>query len=207
MSRAVIDFPHFNDQALEHFAPIAQRLCELIAAPPSCDEITFLRAVHGLLAKAYAAGLDLPPTGVLFGDAGADTNEEVPEPPLESDADRVTGEESSGLRTRLETFLGARCMYREVFDAYSSDADEEVTGSLADDFADIYADLMPGVRKWQRGETGEALWAWRFGLECHWGEHATSAIRALYALAAWHSLGWPTDAPPKKTPNRTWKPR
>ena len=57
--------------------------------------------------------------------------------------------------------------------------------------AAMYRDLRAGLLKWERGEAGEALWEWRFGFENHWGKHATGALRALWARAAWHDENWP----------------
>lgn len=88
--------------------------------------------------------------------------------------------------------IGAeRDCYSEVFDAYEQPRDEPVTGCLSDDFADIYLDLAEGLTKWNRGEHGEAVWHWRFSFNMHWGEHASGALRALHALAAWHDLWYP----------------
>ena len=44
-----------------------------------------------------------------------------------------------------------------------------------------------GLRWFEAGHPAEAVWVWGFHLVHHWGEHATSAIRALHCwLAAEH---------------------
>lgn len=91
----------------------------------------------------------------------------------------------------LADHLGPRRFYREVFDPYSEPSESEVTGDLIDDFFDIHHDLSSGLAEWRRGNPVGALWEWRFGFETHWGEHITSAMRALFALSAWHEIGWP----------------
>lgn len=53
-------------------------------------------------------------------------------------------------------------------------------GSIADDIADIYRDVVTGLRAFQAGHEAQALWEWRSGFRQHWGNHATSAIRALH---------------------------
>ena len=83
---------------------------------------------------------------------------------------------------RMLTF-GERDRYREVFDAYS--ADDAVVGSLSDDMGDIYEDLMRGLRVFdgkRATRQTDAAWVWRESFYFHWGEHATSALRALYWL-------------------------
>ena len=82
----------------------------------------------------------------------------------------------------LADFLGMCRFYREVFDPYSQPTEVECTGDILDDLGDIYRDLVAGLSQWRDGNSGEALWAWRFTFESHWGEHATSALRALFAF-------------------------
>jgi hypothetical protein len=67
--------------------------------------------------------------------------------------------------------------YFEVFDPYK--LEEPVTGHLSDDIFDIYRDLKRGLVAYNRGETGAAVWEWRFHFEIHWGDHAVDALRAL----------------------------
>jgi hypothetical protein len=58
------------------------------------------------------------------------------------------------------------------------------TGDLADDLADIYRDLLPGVAAWElSGDayTDDILFQWvHFGHLHHWGRHAVNAMRALH---------------------------
>jgi hypothetical protein len=55
---------------------------------------------------------------------------------------------------------------------------------LSDDLADIFAEVDGGLRWFDAGQPSEAVWEWGFGLVHHWGEHATSAIRALQCWLA-----------------------
>ena len=60
-------------------------------------------------------------------------------------------------------------------------------GSLADDLADIYADVKPGIRAWDSEEDSylEGIaFGWKTPLfGSHWGVHAVSAMRALHPIA------------------------
>lgn len=59
-----------------------------------------------------------------------------------------------------------------------------VVGSLDDDFLDIYRDLKRGLLAFEQGDSGSAVWEWRFHFETHWARHATTALRALTELLA-----------------------
>lgn len=70
--------------------------------------------------------------------------------------------------------------YREVFDALDLDFDEAVVGDLYDDLADIYSEMANGlyIHTHTSPRDAELYWVWSF--RNHWGEHATSALRAFY---------------------------
>ena len=70
--------------------------------------------------------------------------------------------------------------YGEVFDPTVIPPQTPVCGSLSDDIADIYRDVVTGLREYQAGRRNAALREWGFLLQIHWGEHATGAIRALH---------------------------
>jgi hypothetical protein len=55
---------------------------------------------------------------------------------------------------------------------------------LADAIADIFHDVDCGLRFFDAGQRTEAIWQWGFQFATHWGEHATSAIRALHCWLA-----------------------
>jgi hypothetical protein len=62
--------------------------------------------------------------------------------------------------------------------------DEPVVGDLADDLVDIYKHLARGLMLHAAGLPDDALWEWGFNFQMHWGEHASSAIRALHCYLA-----------------------
>jgi len=74
--------------------------------------------------------------------------------------------------------------YLEIFDPYDSDK-EAGNGSLADDLAEIYSDLVPGLEVWEKADANrrrDIVWDWCYAYDHHWGEHATNAIRPIYFL-------------------------
>ena len=80
--------------------------------------------------------------------------------------------------------------YGEVFDPLPVPPQEPVVGDLSDDLADIYFELVSGLQLYDRNQIDDAVWTWKFGLESHWGEHATGAIRVLHCwLARNYELG------------------
>lgn len=72
--------------------------------------------------------------------------------------------------------------YADVHDPYSEDSigAPAVMGQLSDDFHDICNDVSRGLALWDAGHRIEAIWEWRFHRDAHWGNHATSALRALH---------------------------
>ena len=92
--------------------------------------------------------------------------------------------------------------YGEVFNPLPIPPAESTVGDLADDLADIFSEVDDGLRRLEAGQPAQAVWEWGFGLVHHWGEHATSAIRALHCwLAAEHPelLAEPRHAEPSAT--------
>ncbi len=58
--------------------------------------------------------------------------------------------------------------------------EEGVTGDLADDLTDIYADLKAGLHLHDSGHVVAAIGEWRALFSIHWGRHAVSALHALH---------------------------
>jgi hypothetical protein len=75
--------------------------------------------------------------------------------------------------------------YSELFNPLPVPAKEEPTvGDLADDIADIFDDVLEGLRCFDHGRVPDAVWEWAFGFQSHWGRHASCAIRTLHAYLA-----------------------
>ena len=70
--------------------------------------------------------------------------------------------------------------YRETYYAFH---DEDIVGgSLSDNLGDIYYDLQLGIRLYEAGRMGDAVFEWNLSQSDHWGWHAVDAIRALHQL-------------------------
>lgn len=69
--------------------------------------------------------------------------------------------------------------YSEIFSPLVM-TDEPVVGDLADDLVAIYRHVSRGLNLVDAGCIDDAIWEWAFNFQLHWGEHASSAIRALH---------------------------
>ncbi len=69
--------------------------------------------------------------------------------------------------------------YSEIFSPLLP-LEAPVVGDLADDLVEIYRDVAAGLMLYEAGSIEDALWHWGFNFQIHWGEHASSAIRALH---------------------------
>ena len=159
------------------FVELAEQYCDLISSRDAYPARDFVKRIHLLLAAVYAAGVRLPQVAPETSQAAAEGK---------------GSERWSDLYKSLSSKLGARDHYLEMFAPYDFTETQSVTGSLADDLADIYADLMRGLTAWREGRLKDAVWEWQFHLEHHWGEHATGALRALHALGAQFDYEEPT---------------
>jgi hypothetical protein len=88
--------------------------------------------------------------------------------------------------------------YGEVFDPTVVPPEEPVVGDVADDVADVYRDVVIGLRLFDAGLHDDALWEWGFGFRTHWGKHAIDAIRAIHLWLATNDPDY--LALPKPTP-------
>lgn len=186
--------PWWDSPSVDAFRDVATRFTRLMDTRDRHSATDLLHAAHALLAQLYAAALALPEKPeAAFGEDTDDDGYTVPEP------DRAALERHHTRWRQLVDGLAAQLgpnwtFYQEVFDPYASPPEAPVTGSLADDFADIYLDLTAGEEAWVAGDADEAVWQWRFGFESHWGEHASGALRAVRTLAAVYALGFPDSA-------------
>jgi hypothetical protein len=126
------------------------------------------------ITRLYLAALELPPAW----------SEELSDQP---DAERIGnaewGEVFGAARRLPLDYYAAACdpLYDPVVGPH---ADSAGIGSLSDDIADIYRDVVSGLRAFETGRRAAAVWEWGFGFRHHWGEHATGAIQALHAWMA-----------------------
>ncbi|WP_162260301.1 DUF5063 domain-containing protein [Nocardioides sp. Root190] len=146
----------------------ATRFCELVESDAGSSPAEFrdelILALTELLVVAYRLP-DVDPT----------RNEEVP-----AVAHGEWEQIFQHLGRRLEADL-----YWSVLQVVPFDPDESDTGigSLCDDLADIWRDLVAGLRALSGGTSAdEVAWQWKYDFESHWGHHAVDALRVLHAL-------------------------
>lgn len=86
------------------------------------------------------------------------------------------------LYTRMKHALGQWDKYWSDCDMQSGD--QALTGSLADDLTDIYAELKQGLRFLEQhpDDMDDAISTWASGYHLHWGQHLVDAERHLYQL-------------------------
>ena len=77
--------------------------------------------------------------------------------------------------------------YSEVFDPFAEPIEEPIFGDVCVDIAEIYEDIVRGLRSYDEGNIPEARYKWGWSFQNHWGEHATAAIRALHTWLAQNS--------------------
>jgi len=107
---------------------------------------------------------------------------ELPQPWSEGASIRRDGELQLAhrlARVRERAAAIALQHYSEIFSPHLPQ-DEPVVGDLADDLVEIYRDVATGLHLHRIGRIDDALWEWGFNFQVHWGEHASSAIRALH---------------------------
>ena len=104
------------------------------------------------LAELFSAGLLLPDPGRFR--------------KRSSEPDRVSLAEWKKIRDAARKRLPLE-YYSEVFNPLPVPPDEPIAGSLSDDIADVFRDVVSGLRLFRAGYEKEALWDWRFSLWCH----------------------------------------
>lgn len=145
-----------QSQEVEAFRVLATAYCDFIDSSRSFDEAESFSKLLRIISQLYTNVLDLPEVEV----------EEAHLPDVDFALPEVDVKHHN--------------VYTEIFDPYH--AETPVTGCLDDDILGIYSDLKKGLLLYEQGHGIEAVWEWKFGLEVHWGEHATSAIRALHSI-------------------------
>ena len=139
------------------FADVVERFDEWFRRSPQSDDAL---TAHRLLTELQLGMLHLPT--------------------VESDDEYIDVHESSNLqawRTRLS--LLPVDFYWKVFDVFA-EGEHPVGCMIADDFADIHADLLEGLHFFRLGNDAEAVWRWQFSYFSHWGRHLTGAQNALH---------------------------
>ena len=121
---------------VEEFRRLAQEYVRLIDRHDRYLIRHFLQKLDVLLPALYACGVCLP----------------RPVPKTRGSAPRLTYREWRRIYSSLRRKLGNRDKIRQVFDEYDREDRGVVIGSLADDLADTYGDVLHGLRCWNDGE-------------------------------------------------------
>jgi hypothetical protein len=154
-----------------------------VAARFACEARRFVEWADGsACADRLGAAVALRRVALLY--AGA---LELPQPWSES----VTvqrNEVPEFLQARLEQVRvrAAAIPLQHYSEIYSPGVppDPPRVGDLADDLVAIYRDVAIGLHLHDAGLVDDALWQWGFGFQSQWGQHASSAIRALHCYLA-----------------------
>lgn len=157
------------------FAARARVFCDLLEKDVA-DRKVWLRQLLGALADLFAAAHHLPVPDI-------DPASTYPAGKFE-----FTRAEYQALFHRIGSILDDERFYSYSFDPGTlpdSPQPPEV-GDLADDLADIYRDVKPGLRAWDANVEdylADTVFDWKeplFG--SHWGRHAVDALRVLHGL-------------------------
>ena len=142
---------------IKEFYELADSYCYFVFSKENTiDDIPTLME---LLMKLYLSALALP----------------------ESDPETI-GSATSDKTDKMQVIFKEQIptFYWEVFDPFTKE--EAVCADLVEDLSEIAADLQIGMREFEAGRTGNAVFEWKFGLNSHWGNHVVDALRALHAI-------------------------
>jgi hypothetical protein len=96
------------------------------------------------IATLYLAAMELP----------EEWSNELADAP---DAEGISREERSAIERSIAVRLPFSA-YARVFDPFTLPAEEPVVGTIGDDIADIYDDVVGGLLEYEAGRTAQAVW-------------------------------------------------
>ncbi|MBS1211681.1 MAG: hypothetical protein H6R26_297 [Proteobacteria bacterium] len=165
------------------FVKSANEFCELIEQIESHEPAPWLAAMGAILLRLDTAIAHLV--------------EVTPAPPHVWLTDM---EKRFELYSRLKAFLGELDEYWSEADLHASDG--YMTGSLSDDFSDIYFELKRGLIVHRQGYDGQeqAILLWTSSYQHHWRQHLVDARKQLLEFRP------RTPAAGRKPPVRAHKP-
>lgn len=151
------------NEKIEAFSIAAQQFCEWAESDYPLNSQSLKQALE-LITELFLLG-------VRLADEFESVDEDSPSVEAVDDKTRTVYSQASNLPLTY---------YSEIYNSTVLPPKEPIIGNLADDIADIYRDLRCGLDLLDAGHTKHAVQEWVFHLKYHWGEHATSAMRALY---------------------------
>ncbi|MCC6498567.1 MAG: DUF5063 domain-containing protein [Propionibacteriaceae bacterium] len=162
MTDALAEYRAFLDAAgvLRHNVEVAAR-----APRPNGPSMNEVRVA---VADALSAGWRLPEV------------EPISDEPLPS---TVSDQEWHRVFAGLCNWIGESEYYSTNPSLRGEATQEVMTGSVADDLADIWRDLKDALEADRQGVAWQdVVWQIRFDLQTHWGKHAVELLRALQDL-------------------------
>jgi hypothetical protein len=162
------------------FSAIAERFCSRIEDHSSVGKADLLAELYRILPKLIDEAASLPI--VPLSDSEDDETEFSSPAGSNQLKVRMNGEDWSQLYRSLQEKIGDWDKYWMVFNPTADKV--AITGSVADDLADIYRDLKEGVIRLQSdsSQAGYAIWSWRLSYYSHWGQHALNALYTIHCL-------------------------
>ena len=155
------------------FQSAASQFCGLLELDAPKPEV-WIREVLMALSDLYAAANKLSMLEPV------DFSEDIPE------QFRIHHDQWTVIYDRISRAL-PQTWYLTFFDLTESlDTEQKpVISDLADDLADIYRDVKPGLRATESQDDavmGAVLFDWQFLFRSHWGDHAVNAMKLLHQL-------------------------
>lgn len=144
---------------IQRFVDAARAFCGWAEGKPGEPEVEGRAAICSLV-RLYSCALDLPD---IFG---------------EEEADRIPDANYRQVFNRFGVLPFN--YYSKQFNPLLVPGENPCIADLADDMADIWRDLKPGLKQFDAGLVEAAVWEWRNSFQGHWGHHAASAIFALH---------------------------
>jgi hypothetical protein len=143
-------------------------------------KINFSSRCIEILPDLLVEAIRLPDTDPWEGNKEEDGSDDIPR---KDHSARMTDKRWGALYNLLKEKLGRHDLYWTVFDPTSQD-NEVIRGTLADDIADVYRDVKESLLLMDKNAiTAElAIWNWRQLFYSHWGDHAISALRTIHNL-------------------------
>jgi uncharacterized protein DUF5063 len=165
--RMAAQFTQSEIGALDRFPKAARDFCDFVDKADDYDRKYLFGMLPIYLAKLCEIAVQLP--NVEPATAGTDyTEQEV----------RAHTEEWSRISEKLRIKFGSLDSYWEIFDPMEKE--EPVLGSLANDIAETYLDLIDALRLPLSGlEQNDIYWDWKQEFQTHWSRHASSALKVM----------------------------
>jgi len=145
------------------FASAAHDYCTLVEQADQLERSELLQRLQTTLGRLVALASELPEVW-----------------PVEDGSEAQRREPPTAVSRALEDLPG----HWDIYDPWVQRRPRSDLGSLADDLADVYLDLAEGLDLLVGGAPRAAMWEWRFSFWCHWGRHATGALRAIHTRLA-----------------------